>query len=246
MFSIFRKKSYPVDLSILGADMHSHILPGIDDGSQDTDTSIELIQGLRDLGYSRLVATPHILWDMYKNDATSIGEAHDELNAAMNVDTFSSKIRHGAEYYMDEHFDELLANNVPLLTIHKNWVLVEFSFISPPMDLKEKLFEMQIRGYHPVLAHPERYQYFATNKRFYEELRATGSYFQVNLLSLIGYYGKISQELALYLVKAEYVDLLGTDLHHDRHLSALRSSPTITDTVKSIVDRGAILNMEIT
>ena len=245
MFSIFRKKSYNVDLSILGTDMHSHILPGIDDGSPDTETSLELIQGLRGLGYSRLVATPHILWDMYKNDAISIAEAHDELNVAMNADTFSSKIGHAAEYYMDEHFDELLANNTPLMTIHKNWVLVEFSFISPPMDLKEKLFEMQIRGYHPVLAHPERYQYFAANKRFYEELRATGSYFQVNLLSLIGYYGKISQELALYLLKSNYVDLLGTDLHHDRHLAALRSSATISDTVKSIVDKGGILNSEI-
>jgi protein-tyrosine phosphatase len=245
MFSIFRKKNYNVDLSMLGTDMHSHILPGIDDGSQDSETSLVLIKGLRDLGYTRLVTTPHILWDMYKNDAESISEAHQELNIAMNADTFSSKIRHAAEYYMDEHFDELIENNIPLLTVYKNWVLVEFSFISPPMDLKEKLFEMQIRGYQPIHAHPERYQYFATNKRFYEELRATGSYFQVNLLSLTGYYGKICQELAHYLIKSQFVDLLGTDLHHDRHLSALRSSSTITDMVKSIVDSGAILNMEI-
>lgn len=245
MFSIFRKKNYNVDLSMLGADMHSHVLPGIDDGSPDTETSLELINGLKDFGYSRLVATPHILWDMFKNDAGTIGQAQQELDLALKGNISDMPVRHAAEYYMDEHFDELLEKNVPLLTVHKNWVLVEFSFISPPMDLKEKLFEMQIRGYQPILAHPERYQYFATNKRFYEELRATGSYFQVNLLSLTGYYGKICQDLAHYLVRADFIDLLGTDLHHDRHLAALRSSPTLTDTVKSIMDKSVILNAEI-
>jgi len=245
MFSIFRKKNYNVDLSMLGADMHSHILPGIDDGSQDTDTSLELISGLTDLGYTRLVATPHILWDMFKNDPSTIQGAHDKLDYALKSTDSKVTIGHAAEYYMDEHFDELLEKDVPLLTIHKNWVLVEFSFISPPMDLKEKLFEMQIRGYQPVLAHPERYQYFATNKRFYEELRATGSYFQVNLLSFTGYYGKICQELATYLAKSDSIDLIGTDLHHFKHLSALRSSATITDTVKSLVDKGSILNNQL-
>src|SRR6476620_1113567 len=152
MFSIFRKKNYNVDLSMLGADMHSHILPGIDDGSPDTGTSLELIGGLKDLGYTKLVATPHILWDMFKNDALSIQAAHDRLDHALKPVDSNITIGHAAEYYMDEHFDELLEKDVPLLTIHKNWVLVEFSFISPPMDLKEKLFEMQIRGYQPVLA----------------------------------------------------------------------------------------------
>lgn len=245
MFSIFRKKNYNVDLSVLGTDMHSHILPGIDDGSPDPETSIELVNGLKDLGYSRLVATPHILWDMYKNDRKSIQQAHVELLTAAGDNAFFRNTRFAAEYYMDEHFDELLETNVPLLPVHKNWVLVEFSFISPPMDLKEKLFEMQILGYQPILAHPERYQYFAGNRKFYDDLRATGSYFQINLLSLTGYYGKICQDLANYLVKLGYVDLLGTDLHHERHLSALRSSPGLNDAVKAILDKGPILNGEI-
>ena len=245
MFSIFKRKNYNVDLSLLGADMHSHVLPGIDDGSPDAETSVQLIAGLRELGYSRLVATPHILWDMYKNDAASIENAYNELQPALRENGLHLPVGRAAEYYMDEHFDELMNSNAPLLTIHKNWVLVEFSFISPPMDLKEKLFELQIKGYQPILAHPERYQYFAANKKFYDELRATGSYFQLNLLSLTGYYGKICQDLAQYLLKTGYVDLLGTDLHHQRHLDALRGSGTLTDMVRSIADRVQLLNPSI-
>jgi len=243
MLSIFRRKTKePPDLSGIVTDMHSHLLPGIDDGSPDAETSIELMQGLIDMGYQKFIATPHILWDIYKNSAATIKPACEELRDALKAQNISAPLSFAAEYFLDYHVDELLEEGKKLLTIKDNWVLVEFSFVSPPLDLKEKLFAIQMAGYQPVLAHPERYVYFLRDREMYDELREAGYYFQINLLSLTGYYGKAPLELANHLLKNKYVDLLGTDLHHDRHLRALQGCPQLTDTVKLLQDSGMLLN----
>ena len=121
-------------------------------------------------------------------------------------------------------------------------VLVEFSFVSPPLNLKEQLFNLQIKGYEPVLAHPERYTYFAANKSAFDDFKSMGCLFQLNVLSLSGYYGKIPQELANWLVSKNYIDLLGTDLHHQRHLDALRAGKNIMPVVSQLLDTGRLLN----
>lgn len=243
MFSIFNKKpKIQLDLSVVGTDMHSHLLPGIDDGSPDTETSLQLIAGLQDLGYRKFITTPHILWDMYKNDAVSIGAAHHELQQALQQNNSKVPISAAAEYFLDEHFDELLDTNTPLLTIHQNWVLVEFSFVTTPLNFKEKLFNMQMKGYQPILAHPERYLYFMSDKKWYDELKEAGCYFQLNILSLTGYYGKASLQLAQYLLNKRYINLLGTDCHHFRHLNTLRAANNIMEPVLSLLDSGQLLN----
>ena len=244
MFSIFNKKKRArVDLSGLGTDMHSHLLPGIDDGSPDAETSLQLIAGLQELGYRKFITTPHILWDMYKNDATTIGAAYEELQqAAQQQNNAAVPLKAAAEYFLDEHFDELLQQNVPLLTIHQNWVLVEFSFVTTPLNFKDKLFNMQMKGYQPILAHPERYLYFMSDRKWYDELKDAGCYFQLNILSLAGYYGKASLQLAHYLIGKEYVNLLGTDCHHFRHLDTLRNAHNIMEPVDSLLNSGKLLN----
>lgn len=244
MFSIFNKKKRArLDLSGLVADMHSHLLPGIDDGSPDTETSLELITGLQELGYRKFITTPHILWDMYKNDANTIDAAYQELQqAAQQQNNTAVPIKAAAEYFLDEHFDELLENNVPLLTLHKNWVLVEFSFVTTPLNFKDKLFNMQMKGYQPVLAHPERYLYFMSDRKWYDELKDAGCFFQLNILSLAGYYGKASLQLAQYLIGKRYINLLGTDCHHFRHLNTLRNAHNIMEPVSSLLDSGQLLN----
>lgn len=243
MLSFFKRKTKErPDLSGIVTDMHSHLVPGIDDGSPDVETSIELIRGLMDMGYKKFIATPHILWDIFKNSKSTIQPAFEELKAGLKSENIDVPIKFAAEYFLDYHVDELLEDRKKLLTIKDNWVLVEFSFISPPLDLKEKLFSLQLAGYQPVLAHPERYTYFLRNREMYDELREAGYYFQLNLLSLTGYYGKAPLELANHLLKNKYVDLLGTDLHHDRHLKALQSSPQLSDTIKFLQDAGILLN----
>jgi tyrosine-protein phosphatase YwqE len=173
MFSIFKKRTAAKnDFSGLHTDMHSHLLPGIDDGATDAGNSIALIKGLEDLGYGKFIATPHIFWDMYKNDPTTINAAHQSLKSEMQANGINSPIYAAAEYYMDEHFDSLLENKVPLLPIKDNMVLVEFSFVSAPVNVKDQLFQLQINGYQPILAHPERYLYLGGNKNFMTTLKA--------------------------------------------------------------------------
>ncbi len=242
MFELFKKKKNFPDLSVIGNDMHSHLLPGIDDGSPDTETSIELIRGMMALGYKKFVTTPHIYWDLYQNTPETIQAAHTELRAAVTEAGLEVDIHYAAEYFLDEHFDELLEQDAPLLTIKDNLILVEISFINAPFDLKEILFKLQMKGYQPILAHPERYAYMKMNKEFYQTLKDTGCLFQLNLLSLTNYYGKITNELANYLIKKDFIDFLGTDLHHHRHLDALHLGTSAMDTVHRLLDSGKIKN----
>lgn len=203
--------------------MHSHLLPGIDDGSPDVATSIELIHGLTALGYKKFIATPHILWDLYQNTTESISKALGELKDGLAQKGMEVDIRAAAEYYIDEHFVQELNNKVPLLAIKDNLVLVEFSMVTAPMDLQEVLFEMQMQNYQPIIAHPERYIYLQYKKSFYDSLKDAGCLFQLNLLSLTGYYGREVKGLAEYLLKHNFYSYAGTDLHGERHLAHLKN-----------------------
>ncbi len=243
MFSIFKKKYplIPLDFSGLQTDMHSHLLPGIDDGSPDTDMSAQLKAGLEEAGFRQFITTPHIMWDLYRNTPSTIGAAVQLLQKQGD----HANLRAAAEYYMDEHFDQLLEEDAPLMTIHNKMVLVEFSFISAPLDLKEKLFALQIKGYQPILAHPERYEYLTAKKGLFDELKSMGCLFQMNLLSLTGYYGKNPGELAVYLISKNYIDFAGTDLHHLRHLQALRESKHIMPALHRLLDSGKLQNASL-
>ena len=229
---------------MLKADMHSHLIPGIDDGSPDMETSLQLTRGMMELGYQKLITTPHIMWDMYRNSRQTILEGLEQLRSAVKAEAIDVEINAAAEYFLDEHIEELIKNNEPLLTISANMVLVEFSMAHSPMNLKDILFEMQMHGYQPVLAHPERYTYLANNKEFYDEMKDIGCMFQLNLLALGGHYGKPVHDLAQYLVKKEYYDLVGSDLHHIRHLAAL-NDPALLSPLKKLLDSGKIRNEQL-
>ena len=237
-------KKEKFDFSLLKTDMHSHLLPGIDDGAQDLGTSIELIRGLRDLGYTRLITTPHIMWDMYRNTHEAIKEKEVLLNQELERQGIDMKIHAAAEYFLDEHVEELLAAKTPLLTISGKMVLVEFSLAFPSLNLKSLLFEIQMQGYQPVIAHPERYVYLDRNKEFYTELKDTGCLFQLNILSLGGQYGRTVTELAHYLLKNGFYSLVGTDLHHTGHLEAM-AKLEVPETLIKIIESGQILNPKL-
>lgn len=224
--------------------MHSHLLPGIDDGSPDMETSLQLIRGMTALGYSKLITTPHIMWDMYKNTRAVILDKLEQLRAAVQAEGFAVEIHAAAEYFLDDHVAGLLKNNEPLLAVSGNMVLVEFSLAHPSMGLKDILFEMQMQGYQPIIAHPERYIYLEHNKEFYEELKDIGCLFQLNLLSLGNHYGRSVNELAQYLIKKGYYDLVGTDLHGFRHLDAI-SNPALGPVLQKLLESGKILNPQL-
>ena len=232
------------DFSALNADMHSHLLPGIDDGAEDVQQSLELIKGMRSLGYKKLITTPHVMWDMYKNTHEVIKEKFAEVKKAVETAGIDVEIHAAAEYFLDEHVEELMRNKEPLLTIKDNMVLTEFSMAFPSMNIKEILFDMEMQGYQPIVAHPERYVYLEKNKDFYRELKDVGCLFQLNILSLGGHYGRSVTELAHYLLKNNYYSLLGTDLHHSGHLEALRTIE-IPDSVRKLIDSGEVINSRL-
>jgi protein-tyrosine phosphatase len=246
MFSFFKKSGTDVSamLSLLKTDMHSHLIPGVDDGSPDMDTTIALIKGLQQLGYKKFITSPHIMWDMYKNERETILQKAEEVRTELKKQNIDVEFSAAAEYFMDDYFSKLLKSDAPLLTIKENWVLVEFSFVSEPFDLKQNLFDLEIKGYKPVIAHPERYAFFHSKKEKLHDLYDQGCLLQVNLLSLSGYYGKPVQEMAKYLLKNELVSLFGTDCHHFRHLASLNDKE-IFRIVKETVDAGLIFNAEL-
>jgi tyrosine-protein phosphatase YwqE len=248
MFQLFKKKTnssaVPFPFSKLEVDMHSHIIPGVDDGSADMETSLELIRGMAELGYRKLIATPHIMWDMYRNTPELLRERLTLVQEAVKKEGLPVEIFVAAEYYLDEHVEELLRNKEPLLTISGNKVLTEFSMAFPSLNIRELLFNLQMEGYQPVIAHPERYVYLNHNKGFYDELRDAGCLFQLNLLSVTGYYGRSVLELAQYLLKKGYYDIIGTDLHHEGHLARLRSLQA-DSSLQDLMDSGKLLNSSL-
>lgn len=222
MFSFFKKRpvtSYP--LQVITRDIHSHILPGIDDGSPDVETSLQLVKGLIRLGITETVATPHIIGDLYRNTTVTIFDALYKLQTACEKENISIKISAAAEYMIDDYFLELLRNKEPLLTIYGNYVLTELTYTSPIYNLEEISFTLTTSGYQPILAHPERYFYYHNDFDTFFRLKELGFLLQVNLLSFTGYYGKEVAKAARFIVDNNLMDFTGTDMHHTRHLEAL-------------------------
>lgn len=227
MFNFFKKKESLVDKNIplpVSTDIHSHILPGIDDGSPDIETSLQLIQGLYDLGIRKSVATPHIIGDLYRNTPETINNALEKILVACRNAKIEVELSAAAEYMLDDYFMDLLKKDAPLLTLHKNILLTEISYSTAPANLEEITAGILAAGYIPVLAHPERYFFYHHNYDIYYRLVALGFHLQVNLLSLTGYYGKGVKKAAIFILEKNLAKLVGTDLHHKNHLAALSTA----------------------
>ena len=181
-----------------------------------------MIRGLKNLGFKKIITTPHIYQEYYPNTSERLLAGLDTLRLALVENNINIEIECAAEYYMDETF-ELLLEKKELLVFGDNHVLVEMSFFQEVIKLEEYLFKMQINGYRPILAHPERYVYYIKNFKRLEELKIRGCKFQLNLLSLIGYYGKDVKELALRLLESNLYDFIGTDTHKIEHVKILSS-----------------------
>ncbi len=212
------------DFSVLGTDMHSHLLPGLDDGVPTLDEALEVIESLGRLGYRRVVTTPHVMWERYQNTSQIIQDKLRIVQEAVKKAGIPVEITAAAEYMLDDHFAEILRDK-DLLTLDKERrVLVEMSFLHPPLALQQYLFDLQKLGYKPVLAHPERYPFYHLKLDEYQALKAAGCQFQVNILSITGHYGPDVQQSAQLLLRHGLVDYLGTDAHRIRHAHTLHAA----------------------
>ncbi|GAC1372477.1 MAG: capsular polysaccharide biosynthesis protein [Hymenobacter sp.] len=215
----------PLSLGALGADMHSHLLPGLDDGAETLEHSLDLLRELRGLGFRKLIMTPHIMGDFYKNTPEGIRAALELLHAAaVGAGLGDVVLECAAEYYLDEFLGQKLANGTEMLTFggDKRYLLFETSYLNEPLNLADIVFELKAQGYRPVLAHPERYVYLYGRFADLEKLRRDyGVLLQVNLNSLAGYYSPAAKKVAEQLIDAGLVDFVGTDAHHLRHTETL-------------------------
>lgn len=207
-------------------DIHSHLLPGIDDGSKSVEETENLMSQMNGLGISHFITTPHIYTNVWDNTETIISEKLQSTQTALVGKECFSSFRAGAEYMIDSFFMKRLETE-KLLTLKDNYVLVEMSYLHPPMQLFEILFEIQLAGYKPVLAHPERYLFYTKNFREYERLKKSGCLFQLNLLSCVDYYGIIISETADKLLKNGMIDFVGSDVHHQNHIDSFSRKVTL-------------------
>jgi protein-tyrosine phosphatase len=207
-------------------DIHSHIIPGIDDGSKNTDESVALLKRMQEMGIQHFVFTPHIMEGVWENSSEKIKQHFLVLKEHLATTTLKNiNIRYAAEYMLDINFSNLVTNK-DVLPIKDNKILVEMSYQNPPINLYEQLFQIQIAGYQPILAHPERYNFLHQNFKEYQKLKDAGCLFQLNLLSLTHYYGKQVANIALKLCENNMIDFVGSDTHHQKHLNALESLNT--------------------
>lgn len=235
-FNLFNKGKH-VDFSAIVTDMHSHLVPGVDDGAQILEDSIELISGLRELGYQNLITTPHTLGEYYPNTKESLKNAYETIIPSLIK---GINLSLSSEYYLDEQFQKQLKDNT-LLPLPGNRLLIEFSQVVRPQNLESAIFDISLQGYLPVLAHPERYLFLHKDFDYYKKIKEMGVELQVNALSLTSHYGKGINQVAEKLIEKDMIDFIGTDIHHVKHLAILKRVPFKKHFVR-LVESGLLKN----
>ncbi len=203
-------------------DIHNHILPGIDDGAKTVDDSIALIKGFAEFGVTHFIATPHIMHNYYPNDKETISKALSEVKHALLTHNLKHiYVEAAAEHMIDDNFEHLLETGTAM-SMRKEYLLVEMSYLQPPINFEEAIIKTATKGFFPVLAHPERYGFLHNRMRKYTEYKEHGILFQMNLLSLGEYYGKEVPKVANELLQEGLIDFLASDVHNLDQLNSLK------------------------
>lgn len=211
--------SKKIDVSV---DIHSHLLPGLDDGVKSFDESIEILQSLQSFGYEKVVTTPHIYPEVYPNTAEDILQKFKILQKKIKTYGLSLDVDCAAEYLLDESFLNTIKSGDQILSFGDGYVLFETSFYTKPLLFDEVIFELQSKGYKPVFAHPERYQYLEKDLGWLKSLHSQGVFLQVSLPSLVGAYGEMPKKYARKMLKESLVAFLGSDIHRSNQLGVLK------------------------
>lgn len=229
MFSLFKSKPLLKEFVQNGfVDIHSHVLCGIDDGAETLENTKNILEAMSQMGFTQAIATPHTIALVWENTKETIVAKHKEVVESLPSETERLKLRVASEYLMDDTFMKRIESE-ELLTLKDKYVLVEMSYMNPPIQLFEILFALKSNGYNIVLAHPERYNFYHQDKDMYKKLKKAGCLFQINLLSTTGYYGQHVLDAANYLLSHGLIDFTGSDIHHDRHLKGFESKVQIKD-----------------
>ena len=243
---IFGKKDKvlsPMDMSVLRTDVHSHFIPGIDDGSKSIEESVELITEMEKMGYSKVITTPHIMSDYYRNTPEIILSGLDKVREALVKAGSKMQIEAAAEYYIDFDFQDKIKEK-KLLTFGNNYVLFEMPFIGEPQTLNTVIFDMQMAGYKPVLAHVERYAFWHTEYEKIQSMKDKGVLLQLNINSLSGHYSPQVRKIAEKMVDENMFDLLGSDCHNTNHIGLLNQTRTM-EYLHKIANYSGLINSKL-
>ncbi len=238
----FRREKHTKRLSFesLHTDMHSHLIPGIDDGAKDTETAVSLIRKMKELGFKKMVITPHIMSDIYKNDPTIIREGLHKLKQSVVDAGIDIELEAAAEYQADDGLLGLLEKG-ELMSFGDRYLMVELPYFSAPQNLNSIFFELQLAGYKIVLAHPERYIYWHNQFSKFEDLKSRDILFQLNTISLSGYYSYPTKKMANKLIDAGMIDFLGSDLHNHQYFKLLENA-LVEPGLEKLMDSGQLKN----
>jgi protein-tyrosine phosphatase len=228
------------DFSAVKADMHSHFIPGIDDGARTLEDSVALIRRMHELGYKKLITTPHIQHEFFRNTPEIILNGLEKVRGALKAEQIPVELHAAAEYLIDDGFEEKVSKG-NLLTFSGKYILVELSYYNPHPNLKTFIFNLQVDGYKVILAHPERYTYWFNDFSKYEDLKDRGVYFQVNIVSLARFYPDPVKKMAEKLIEKGMIDFVGSDMHNTNYLLALEKSMKEKSLFK-LVHSGKLLN----
>lgn len=242
---LFRREKLldPLDLSVVKTDLHSHLIPGIDDGADTVETSLELIKGLKELGYQKIITTPHVMGDYYKNTSEIILTGLKTMQDRLKQEGVEVELQASAEYYLDDNFTRLIEEN-DLLPFGDNFILFELPFVAEPQNLEKVIFDLQLGGYRPILAHPERYTYWYDDKKKCRDLLNKGLLFQLNVNSLSGHYSPATRQIAIEMIEQDMFRFIGSDTHHMGHvqmLGQMRRQPAL----HKLIEGGKLLNSQL-
>lgn len=241
--TLFRKSKpgEPIDLAVLGCDMHSHFIPGIDDGAKTMRDSLDMLRAMEDFGYRKVITTPHIMGDFFRNTPEIILSGLEQVRVAAKAEGLQIEIEAAAEYYLDYELEEKLGKN-PLLTFGKNYLLFEISYMNAPDNLGNFIFNLQTSGYKPVLAHPERYPFwFSKSLEQFEKLKDKGVLFQLNINSLTGHYSPATKKIAEEMISRGWYEFTGSDCHHVGHIELMKKVRG-EKALRTLIESGKLLN----
>jgi protein-tyrosine phosphatase len=216
-----KKLLYP-DFSQLGVDLHSHVLPGMDDGSPSLGESVKMLKAMVAAGFSRIITTPHVISALYPNTKEQILGQLYHLREVVFTEDIKIEVEASAEYQIDYEFLGKVRKGGVIPFGKNKYLLIELPFMEPSFSCDEILYQVQLLGYEPVIAHPERYAWLMDNKKHYEGLKNRGMLFQLNLNSLNGLYGYPAKLAAHQLIDAGMIEFTGSDAHHSGHVLELQ------------------------
>ena len=219
MFNFFKKKKK--NKLFYTTDVHCHIMPGVDHGATDIQNGLELMKAEIDMGINHFIFTPHVTKATFENNPDTILPAFETFKTEIKKNGIDAKVSVSAEYRIDELSLAQLQENkhIPMPNGH---ILLENAYLQERLDLDEILFNVQVKNLTPILAHPERFKYYAINKQRFSQLHNAGALFQVNLMSFTGYFGETAKQSAKWLLEHDLIDFLGSDIHNMQHVEIIQ------------------------